>query len=205
MSEWTPAALLARLRTFGAAPALVSVTGDAAEAVSYAALADRIEAVAASLSAAGIRPGDIVALVAPNGPDWVTARLALAAVGAVAAAYDDLIADDELRTLLADGGCRHALASPAHAATIARVAPDIAVIVVGERSWELRLATPPGQGLAPAFTGPALLTYTSGTTGAAKGFFLTYENLRANLDPIVASGLVGRDDRMLLPLPLHHI
>ncbi len=50
-----------------------------------------------------------------------------------------------------------------------------------------------------------MLVYTSGTTGAAKSFYLTHANLAANLRALVAATLVGRDDRVLLPLPLHHV
>jgi len=59
-------------------------------------------------------------------------------------------------------------------------------------------------------TGPddlALLQYTGGTTGVAKGAMLTHGNLLANLDQVqaVSCGMMGRDDCVLTALPLYHI
>jgi long-chain acyl-CoA synthetase len=50
-----------------------------------------------------------------------------------------------------------------------------------------------------------MLLYTSGTTGPAKRFLLTGEQLAANLGNLLRARLVGAADRVLLPLPMHHI
>jgi long-chain acyl-CoA synthetase len=65
----------------------------------------------------------------------------------------------------------------------------------------------------PAFwsgTGPddlALLQYTGGTTGVAKGAMLTHGNILANLDQVKAAtgGMLTREDQVLTALPLYHI
>jgi len=75
----------------------------------------------------------------------------------------------------------------------------------GTRGWK-ELLSAPEQALPPLDPEePAMLVYTSGTTGAAKSFYLTHANLAANLGPLVAAALVGPEDRALLPLPLHHV
>ncbi|MCC5794136.1 MAG: AMP-binding protein, partial [Chromatiales bacterium] len=51
----------------------------------------------------------------------------------------------------------------------------------------------------------AVLLFTSGTTGPPKGVPLTHANLSFQVEAIRASGLLRSDDRMLLPLPLHHV
>lgn len=53
----------------------------------------------------------------------------------------------------------------------------------------------------------ALLQYTGGTTGVAKGAMLTHGNLLANLDQVqaMAGGMIARDDCVLTALPLYHI
>lgn len=61
-----------------------------------------------------------------------------------------------------------------------------------------------------AATGPddlALLQYTGGTTGVAKGAMLTHRNILTNLDQVqaVSGGLIARDDQVLTALPLYHI
>src|SRR5207244_2469035 len=52
---------------------------------------------------------------------------------------------------------------------------------------------------------PAVLFYTSGTTGTPKGVPLTHKNLVFQLDALRQANLVEDDDRFLLPLPLHHV
>jgi long-chain acyl-CoA synthetase len=212
LQGWTPAALIDRFASFGDAPALLSVHGESIRSVSYAALSERVRSLAAGLSASGIGPGTTVALIAPNGCVWVIARFALAAVGAVVAALDDLSTEAELRTALADIGCRHVIASARHVATIHAIDPALDVIVTGEAPapagahvWQDLFITPSASALAQSFDAPALLTYTSGTTGPPKGFLLSYANLWANLRPLAKSRLIGPGDRVLLPLPLHHI
>ncbi|MGI1661324.1 AMP-binding protein [Palleronia sp. KMU-117] len=61
-----------------------------------------------------------------------------------------------------------------------------------------------------AATGPddlALLQYTGGTTGVAKGAMLTHGNILANLEQVkaVSGGMLRRDDQVLTALPLYHI
>src|SRR5207302_10370666 len=58
--------------------------------------------------------------------------------------------------------------------------------------------------VAPAADDPAVLLWTSGTTGSAKAFFLTHGNIAVNVEALRALAVVGPGDRALLPLPLHH-
>jgi long-chain acyl-CoA synthetase len=56
----------------------------------------------------------------------------------------------------------------------------------------------------PAPDDPALLSWTSGTTGSPKAFLLTHRNIATNVDALQKLNVVGSRDRALLPLPLHH-
>jgi long-chain acyl-CoA synthetase len=49
------------------------------------------------------------------------------------------------------------------------------------------------------------LFYTSGTTGAPKGVPLTHRNLAFQINAVAEANVVTEDDRVLLPLPLHHV
>ena len=175
-------------------------------------MADKLLSLGAGLERSGIKSGTLVALIAPNSFDWVIARLALAAVGAIAVALDDLSTDVELASLLRDCCCRHVLASPRHAAVIRSIDPTIEIWVIGDDpvpegtcNWHSLFIVPSASALMKSFEGPAVFTYTSGTTGPPKGFLLSYANLAANLPPLAGAGLIGGNDRVLLPLPLHHI
>jgi long-chain acyl-CoA synthetase len=87
--------------------------------------------------------------------------------------------------------------------------PRRILLDVGEddyRSWRSLLAEDRGAELAqPDPDEPAALFYTSGTTGAPKGVPLSHANLAFQIDAILGAEVVTEDDRMLVPLPLHHV
>lgn len=64
---------------------------------------------------------------------------------------------------------------------------------------------PPERETPPDPEAEAVLFYTSGTSGAPKGVPLTHRNLLSNLEAILSQGIVDDRDRLLLPLPLHHV
>lgn len=206
---WTLHAFVENLGARGGAAALAAVQGERLSVLSYADLAKQARALASGLIGAGVRPGEPVALLAPNGFDWVVARLGLAEAGAVAVALDDLAAESELKARLAESNCRHALTVTRHVATLKAIDPGLDLIVMdaaaGESRWPGLLASEPLDLPAPNPVAPAMLVYTSGTTGAAKSFYLTHRNLCGSLAALAGSGLVGSGDRILLPLPLHHV
>jgi long-chain acyl-CoA synthetase len=51
----------------------------------------------------------------------------------------------------------------------------------------------------------AVLFYTSGTTGPPKGVPLSHENILFQIETVSRTGLIKADDRVLQPLPLHHV
>jgi long-chain acyl-CoA synthetase len=67
--------------------------------------------------------------------------------------------------------------------------------VLGERTDDLPV---------PGLDQPALLSWTSGTTGSPKAFLLTHRNIATNVGALLELAVVGPQDRALLPLPLHH-
>ena len=50
-----------------------------------------------------------------------------------------------------------------------------------------------------------MLVHTSGTTGSPRPFLLTNRNIEVNVNALAGIGLLGPQDRVLLPLPLHHV
>jgi len=207
--RWTMQTQLREIAERGEQPAIQWLYGDAVASLSGADLADRSNRLAANLVDRGLASEELVILLAPNGPEWVIARFAIAAAGAVAVALDDLAKEHDIATALADTACRWALASPRHASVLRRLAGQrINIVVIDGETGRAREgdSAAPAQALpAIAATAPAMLVYTSGTTGAPKSFLLSYDHLWANVRALADERLVGRDDRVLVPLPLHHV
>lgn len=201
--------LVSDLARFGDKSAIVHVRGGKGEATGFAALGEAALALAGALAARGFGRGDMVLLWGPNSVDWVVVRLALGALGAIAAALDDLTTEEEGRVLVADIAPKLAFASAAHAATVRAIAPELAVVALeraeGLTHWS-ELAAGPKAALPPiAAEDPMMLVATSGTTGRPKTFLLTHANVLHNVRALAAQGIVTEADRALLPLPLHHV
>src|SRR3954469_15454154 len=95
---------------YGDKPALVdSATGDA---YTHAQAAQAIRAAAGGLAARGIAKGDVVALYAPNAPDYVIAFHAVAALGAVVTTINPIYTVDELAFQLEHAGARALITAP---------------------------------------------------------------------------------------------
>src|SRR5262245_38162965 len=74
------------------------------QVTTYSQLRARIHHVAAGLVAAGVKPGDRVALLLPNIPAFVVAYQACQWVGAVTVSLNVMLTTEELRYVLADSG-----------------------------------------------------------------------------------------------------
>ncbi len=205
---WTPARLIEALAARGDAPALLTMQGETARPWPAAEIARQAHLLASGLIAAGMTPGEPVAIHAPNSPDWIIVRLALGAAGALPLAIDDLSGATECAAIVAQAGCRWVFLSAAHAAEMP-APPGIRVVLVdapeAPQGWHALRAAQPGPLPESRPEDEALIVATSGTTGAPKLFTLTHANLHANLTGVLAQGLIGADDRMMVPLPLHHV
>ncbi|WP_346536276.1 long-chain fatty acid--CoA ligase [Micromonospora sp. DPT] len=209
MAQLSLATVLAEsARRRPAHPAIVC--GD--ERVTYAELWAQTRGYAAALAERGVRPGDHVALMAANVPDFPRAYYAILSLGAVVVPIHLLLTAEEVAFVLRDSHARalvHGGGDPATAAKAAELAgipavpldpadPDSLVAAAA------RLAPMPG--LTPtAPDDPAVVLYTSGTTGRPKGAVLTHFNLTMNATVNAFDDLgVRRDDVLLGCLPLFH-
>ena len=173
--------------------------------VSYRDLAAEVERRARRLVHAGVGPGDPVILCGPGGADWIQACLAILHCGACVVPVDATLGAETFRHVLRDSGARVALVAPSTAQRLARPLGQQGVLAL-----PLAQDDTPDEGREAAFAavGPedrAILFYTSGTTGPPKGVPLTHGNLIYQLRVLAGTGIVTADDRVLLPLPLHHV
>ena len=205
-----------RLRQFGDATAVLSLTDGEVHAHSFAMLADDIERLASGLLAQGLDRGETVALYADGSPEWVIAFLAVVTAGAVAMPLDVALEGEALAHPLRDSDCRRVFTTARHAskpaACDAAVAPalyllDDAPLDDGGSGTHWRRIMAGGAAPRPSVRSDdqAALFYTSGTTGPPKGVPLSHGNLVANINALVAERTIRPLDRVLLPLPPHHV
>lgn len=172
----------------------------------------------AALRAAGIGPGDRVAVSLGKSAGLVTAHLAILGVGAGVVPLNPALTSRETEAVLQQAEARLAITHPE---PVAR-APEILNAVhgpwwiVGNTDGLPARITPLSHALAEHSPGLepidrrdddlALLLFTSGTTGKPKGVGLTHCNLRANLQSLlVETWEMTERDRLLHALPPHHL
>ena len=190
---------------WAADPAHPTLFDDRTGWVSAAELEQRTRAVAGRIAAAGIHPGDRMLLSAGASNDLVVAHIAALRAGLVVLPANTAYLERELAHIVRDATPALAVVDDEQrAGWIAAAAGDEPVVVTGT---DVALPDGPDPAWIDGVTAddPAVLAYTSGTTGAPKGAALTHGNL---LSSVEALGLAWRwtpDDRLVLPLPLFHI
>jgi malonyl-CoA/methylmalonyl-CoA synthetase len=160
--------------------------------------------VAARLAGAGLRPGDRILMSAAASVELVEAHVAALRLGLVVVPANTAYREREVAHLVGDADPRAAVVDDAERARwILRARPD--VLVVGPE-----VDVPGAAGAAPVLDtarpeDPAIIGYTSGTTGAPKGAVLSHRNLLASSESVRLAWRWTGDDRLVLALPLFHI
>ncbi len=210
-----PEALRRAAAKWAQAPAIV--TED--DTLSFATLAAQSDALAAALIARGVRPGDRICLYAPNSPAFVISYCGIVKAGAVVVPLNPMLHPEEAAWIVGDSGAAAMIFSDQleAARAILDAAPRIKLRIRINSSrktdnddlpWE-RLIHPGTQPPLPAIDparDPAVILYTSGTTGRPKGAVLTHRNLVANAASVKAALHLepGGHDRILVVLPMFH-
>ena len=195
------------------APAFVD--GSSGRSITFGELATMVDKIAAALAERGVGAGDVVGLFAPNSPEWAAVFHGVLRANAIVTSANSLYTPGELAHQLADSGAKLLVTvSPfldrARAALAEAGLPDDAVVthpaaegVTSLADLLATTATPPE--LTTTAGDTAVLPYSSGTTGRAKGVILTHRNLVANLCQFAPMGHVGSDTKILAVLPFFHI
>jgi malonyl-CoA/methylmalonyl-CoA synthetase len=171
---------------------------------------DRLTArLAATLLAAGVRPGDRVAVQVEKSAEALALCLAVPRAGAVLLPLNPAYTPAELGYFLADAEPALIVGPPGSAASMAALAPAAATLELGPDGrgslLERAAAMPAGFADVPRATADlAAILYTSGTTGRAKGAMLTVGNLAANARTLKDLWRFGPDDVLLHALPIFH-
>ncbi|MGE0359629.1 MAG: 4-coumarate--CoA ligase family protein [Vicinamibacterales bacterium] len=174
-------------------PAMVD--GLSGRTITFGQLAEGVRRLAAGLSRRGIAKCDVVAIWAPNLPEYAVVFHAVSRIGAVLTTANPVYTAEELAFQLRDAAARlivttGALLERARGA-VAAAECDIEIVTIDEVDGVPSLAAvavdgdPPPVSIDPA-TDVVVMPYSSGTTGLPKGVMLTHRNLVANLAQIDA-------------------
>jgi long-chain acyl-CoA synthetase len=194
-----------------------------------ASFVEQVKNVALGLAALGVRPGDRIALLSENRPEWSIADLAILSLGAINVPIYTTQALDQVDYILSDSGARAIFISNRrlykHVKPVLDKRPlehliffeddvaddvehGIALTGLEQKGRELDQGRP---GAFDAYLNAvraddlATIIYTSGTTGEPKGVMLTHNNFMSNVISIGKGLPIGPTDVALSVLPLSHI
>lgn len=192
------------------------IDGPSGAETTYGALKAQIDLLAGALAARGLGIGDVIALHSPNVPAFATVFHGILRSGATATTVNALYTAEEMGRQLQDSKAKllftvSPLLPVASAAAAAAGIPDDKIIVLDGFEGYTALRELLGEGRAapdvsfdPA-THVAVIPYSSGTTGFAKGVQLSHANLVANVVQCTPVLDATADDRIMAFLPFFHI
>ena len=184
----------------------------------WAELHGRVTALAGALSRRGVGFGDRVLILMLNRTEFIESLLATNLLGAIAVPVNFRLTPQELAFLIEDCEAHVAITEPVLAGVAAAVrdiaAPLETVVVAGAPSEDglvgyEELIDEEGAPAAPVDVpndSPALIMYTSGTTGRPKGAVLTHTNLTGQtMTMLFTNGADINNDVGFVGVPLFHI
>jgi long-chain acyl-CoA synthetase len=167
--------------------------------MTYAELAAEVDRLAAGLAAAGVGPGDAVALLAAPGTPSLLGILGILGAGAVAVPMSPASKPAELRFCVEDSGARVVLTD---GSLEAAPPPSARVLVLDDVLGAGRHAAPVSVAVAP--DADALFLYSAGATGRPKRVPRTHRQLVAESRSVVAALELTPEDSVFSALPLFH-
>jgi long-chain acyl-CoA synthetase len=159
---------------------------------------------AQALYGRGVRNGDYVAIWAPNSPDWVITCLAALRLGAIVVPLDARSKGAEVLPIIEASKPRVVIAGNRQYVLLSgwQMEPDL--VLLDEIATTTDLPGMP-QLRNPSPAEPAMIVFTSGSSGASKGVILTHANIVSNIMEVSEAFDVDEDDRWLSLLPLSHM
>jgi long-chain acyl-CoA synthetase len=193
----------------------------------YRELADRVRDLSLGFIELGVRPGDRVAILSENRPEWAIADYACLAARCTSVPIYPTLPSKQIEYILRDAGATALLAStPAQVEKVLAIRerlPALRHVIAFEpteaRTNLLELKEVMARGNAARDRNPdwrtkaltispadlATVIYTSGTTGDPKGVMLTHGNIASNVTASVGLFDFSPHDECLSFLPLSHI
>ena len=203
--------VLRRVNDHPEKPALID--GTTGRTYSFAELSDVIHRLAGGLVARGFAPGDTLALMAPNLPEYAIIFHAVAVAGGVVTTVNPTYGADEVAFQLGDAGATELVtvgmfAEVAKEAITGTEISEVITIdgVAGTTALDSIFGDPIQQSPVNPVDDVVVLPYSSGTTGLPKGVMLTHHNLVANICQCDHAIVYQPDGEVALAfLPFFHI
>jgi long-chain acyl-CoA synthetase len=197
------------------------------KSISTAEFETTVRRLSLGFQAFGLKPGDRVALLSENRPEWVMADFAALTAGGVTVPIYTSLLPDQIRYIVDDAGAtivvcsdrdllrkveavRSALPSVEHVVLLEGEAPEgtLALADVLDKGKRLEETSPglferSAEAVRPGDL--ASIIYTSGTTGVAKGVMLSHGNFVSNIKSLVSVIDFRATDTALSFLPLSHV
>ena len=179
------------------------------ETRTYAELDDRARRVARVLHDLGVRRGDRVAVMVPNGIEFFEAAHGAGRLGAITVPVNMHFKADEAGWIVSDSGAAAVVVASALLPALSGV-PDVPRLVVGDGYEEAVAEVGEGEVDPVDVIGdgwPTVMAYTSGTTGRPKGVAIGADDFRRRAEGVAAGGArwgLGPDDVHLAVGPLYH-
>ena len=202
--------VLGRVGEFAGKTAFID--GSDGRTLTYAELDDAIRTQAGGWLEAGLQPGEVVAVMAPNCPEYAVTFHGVALAGGVVTTINPTYTAHEIHHQLNDAGATRFVAAAMFAGTAAAAAQETNVgeiYTIGASADHPSIDSIAGEPLQEQVGGApddlVVLPYSSGTTGLSKGVMLTHRNLVANI--VQASGVLdfSANDGYVAVLPFFHI
>lgn len=190
------------------------------ENTSFGSMLSQIRSLAYRLSVAGIAPGDRVAIIGENHPNWAIAYLGTLYCGAIVVPLDPAATTETLANFLENSECRLTFVSPNFFDKYQQVCEHmgsrlraVSLQPVAQMKgfdsftdWAQTARPPDFDSTKPVASGDdiALLIYTSGTTGIPKAVPLTHGNILAQVEGVQEVLNLSHREVILSLLPLFH-
>lgn len=186
------------------------------QTTTWAQLRERVVALADALSRRGVRAGDRVMILMLNRTEFVESVLAANMLGGIAVPVNFRLTPPEIAYLVTDCEARVLITEPALVPVVEGVRAQTelleTVVVAGDSAADLiayeDLISETGAPHSPVDIpndSPALIMYTSGTTGRPKGAVLTHTNLVGQTMTALHTAGTGTNDVAFIGVPFFHI
>jgi len=184
--------------------------------ISYSRLGEMVGRLATALDELGVKKGDKIALISAPRAAWATAFFAILRCGAVVVPLDPELQLGEIERILVEAEVKGAISSGLKADDLRvireRKLYDIPIIAMDKPESDDVLFLDQlllGKSILPAAeVSPedmAVLMYTSGTTGNAKGAMLLHRNISSNALSGIKVADISEVDNFLTIVPWYHI